>query len=481
MVMKWILKSSVAFSLGVLGCQPSQPGGFSAMRHDSWEAFEQRNHESLAEGISVATLPSTSDLRDCQLYAAQHNLKLQMSFYRWQASLENVPQAEALPNPTMSYSYFFERVETRTGSQRQGITLQQTFPAWGKIQSRTDAASAMATASWQEFQGMKFVVFARVQKEWGNLYYAQKEVALTQDQLALLEQFEPILLRRYRTSQAVQADLLRLQVDIEKVRDRLLSLRKRLVPLQASLNRVLGRPVSLPIRAESLPKQYPVKLDEPKARVAVTKQNPYLLASRMKLRAAEENIKLARAARLPDVSVGVTWIDTAGRGGPNASTDDGNDPLIGTVTLSLPIWFEAIEAGIRQAKHRRNEVNKDYHAQLLDSLTTLEEVLFRLKNAQRREALYRDVLVPKATESWKVTQRQYINGLADYNDMIETLQALLEFELARERVKVNHLEATAELQELTTLSIKELALPESSQTPTSILPVNEPTKPEPPH
>lgn len=463
--MKCIFKLGILFFLGLLGCQSDPSGGSSILRHDSWEAFEQRHRDSLAEEYPAEISSQTPSLQECQVYAASHNLNLQAAFYRWQAALAEVPQAKALPNPKISYSYFFQRVETRTGSQRQSVALQQAFPAWGKIQSRTDAASAMAKARWQEFQGMKFAVYARVQKEWGQLYYAQKEVSLTQEQLLLLEQFEPILRSRYRTSKAARSDLLRLQVDIGKLRDRLASLRKRLVPLQASLNRVMGRQPSTPIRAAAFPVQPLVTLNRPKARVAVAEQNPYLLASRMKMRAADENINLARAARLPDVTVGVAWIDTAGRSGPNSPNNNGEDPIMGTVSLSLPIWFDAIEAGIRQAQHRRTEVGRRYESLMLDSLTTLEEALFQLEDSQRREVLYRDSLLPKATESWKVTQRQYTDGLSDYNDMIETLQTVLEFGLALQRSQVRRLAAAGALQELTTLSIDELALQEDREAP----------------
>lgn len=144
---------------------------------------------------------------------------------------------------------------------------------------------------------------------------------------------------------------------------------------------------------------------------------------------------------------------------------------MGTVSLSLPIWFDAIEAGIRQAQHRRTEVGRHYESLMLDSLTTLEEALFQLEDSQRREVLYRDSLLPKATESWKVTQRQYTDGLSDYNDMIETLQTVLEFGLALQRSQVRRLAAAGALQELTTLSIDELAVQEDREAPE--------TKPEP--
>ena len=170
-----------------------------------------------------------------------------------------------------------------------------------------------------------------------------------------------------------------------------------------------------------------INIDPGKAMRVLKSQNPQLLAFRDEINAANENVKLAKAYQLPDITMGVGWVDTAKRSA-NVS-DNGKDPIMGTISVDMPIWFEANKARIRQARHLKNMTEIRFTSELLNSQANLEDALFQHEDTQRRIKLYRSILVPKSAESWKVTQNRYINQLASYNDMIDTLQTLLEFEL----------------------------------------------------
>ena len=94
-------------------------------------------------------------LEDCLGYAALNNPSLEAAFNRWKAALEKVPQVNSLPDPRFSYTYFITEIETRVGPQRQKLSLSQTFPWFGKLDLRGDAAAAEAVRCQYEQEKLK--------------------------------------------------------------------------------------------------------------------------------------------------------------------------------------------------------------------------------------------------------------------------------------------------------------------------------------
>ena len=91
------------------------------------------------------------ELQDYLEYAALHNAGLEAAFEQWKTTLEQVTISEAFPDPKFTYNYFIKEIETRTGPQRHRLSLSQTFPWFGVIESRKDAAAAKARAAHQKY------------------------------------------------------------------------------------------------------------------------------------------------------------------------------------------------------------------------------------------------------------------------------------------------------------------------------------------
>ena len=64
--------------------------------------------------------------------AAKNNPELKSIFNSYLAVWERIPQARALPDPTVMFSIFTSPVETRVGAQNAGISLSQAFPWFGQ-------------------------------------------------------------------------------------------------------------------------------------------------------------------------------------------------------------------------------------------------------------------------------------------------------------------------------------------------------------
>ena len=106
--------------------------------------------------------------------AAENNPGLKSSFNEYQANLEKVPQVGALPDPTVSFSYFIQPIETRLGPQQAKISASQMFPWFGTLGAKEDASTEMAKSKYENFEEQKSKLFFDVKSTYYNLYFTGK-------------------------------------------------------------------------------------------------------------------------------------------------------------------------------------------------------------------------------------------------------------------------------------------------------------------
>ena len=78
----------------------------------------------------------------------------------------------------------------------------------------------------------------------------------------------------------------------------------------------------------------------------------------------------------------------------------------------------------------------------------LKLVFYQFRDAERKINLYRDTLVPKATESVKATETSFKAGKGTFLDLIDSQRILLEFGLAYERALASRMQRLGELEML---------------------------------
>ncbi|MGH9548714.1 MAG: TolC family protein, partial [Terriglobales bacterium] len=80
------------------------------------------------------------------------NPQLNSARLKWEAMKERPRIAGSLPDPTLSYGYFFDNVETRVGAQNQRVGLSQKIPFPGKLSLAAKRARQEALQSFWQYQ-----------------------------------------------------------------------------------------------------------------------------------------------------------------------------------------------------------------------------------------------------------------------------------------------------------------------------------------
>jgi len=391
-------------------------------------------------------------LNDYRRYAALHNAQLRAKFEEFKAAVEAVPQAKALPDPRFEFRYFIEHIETKVGPQQQAYGFMQTFPWFGKIAARTDAAAAAAKAARKRYEAERLKLFYEVTAAYDEYAYLHRAIDLAEQNVELVKHFEQVARARFAAAAGSHPDVLQAQIELEVLRDQLARLQDMLEPRRAELNRILNRPGTAPLPPPQPLEYRPVAASRDDVLAAVRQANPILAALDQQIQAARHRADLAAKRGYPDLTLGIGWIDT---GRSNAHIrDNGKDPVIATFSINLPIWIDSNNAHKRQAQAEARKARLERLQQENDLSARALNVLFELQDARRRIGLYRDGIIPKARQRLQVTEDSYRSGRVDFSTLVDAQRSLLAFELQYERAVTDHCRRLAELEMLTGRSLR---------------------------
>lgn len=395
---------------------------------------------------SADPLATNLTLEAALIYGAENNPKLQAAFNQWKGFEENISVQKALPDPFFTYGYYFEPVETKVGPQNQQLRLAQTIPGFGKLSAKKAIATTLAEAYSEHYKQEKLNLDLSITQAYAELYYLKRSIDITSDQISLIQDLENVALTRYKAGAPLAASL-QAQVELGRLEDRLSSLNDLREPQVARLNSALNRPADAPLPWPTNLPYSAVTVDDPTLFHELKRTSPELLALEHNVAQGSQQVKLAQRERLPDFTIGVQYIQTGDANVP--VTDSGQDAVIGTVGINIPLWIGKNRARIAAADYQRTaaQLTLENREQTLDA--DVQSTLYKLRDADRKINLYKESLIPKAFQSLEVNRQSYEAGKMEFINLIDAERMLLEFELSYERALADHLKHRAELSKLT--------------------------------
>jgi len=363
-----------------------------------------------------------------------------------EAALAGARRVGWLPDPTVSYGHYFEEVETRVGPQTHRIGVRQKLPWFGKLSVARDAAGERAAAAGERLRATRLDVAARVTRAFADYAYLAEAVRVTEERRVLLASLEEVTRTRYATGEASYGELMKAQISVARVEDGLSSIGARRAMASSGLAAAVGLiddamlpwPDAIPDSAVPATSGAIELLEE---------RGPDILALEHEVRAARHDRRLAGQALLPDLTLGVDYIATDEARMP--VDESGKDALIGSASVSVPLWFGKHTAAIRQAEAMLEAMERQVEQRTRDLRAEVRGSVFEVEDTARKIVLYRDRLIPAAVQSVAATEASYRAGGADFDALVAAHEVALEFELALARARADLLVDTAELARLT--------------------------------
>ncbi len=402
------------------------------------------DHDLAADAPSLPVLSTDSTLADYVVYALLENPQLEAQFNRWKAALEEGIIEGTLPDPQFTYRYYIVRMGAGPDmEQRQTMELSQVFPWFGKLKLRSKRAEDEAAAQKQLFEAERLRVIYEVKDAYYEYYYLAQSIHNTRESRRLTEHMEGVARARYRADAVGHADVIRAQVELGRLDDRVRTQEDLRAPAMARLNAVLNRPADaeLPWPGEIEPVS--TNLDDSDILALAEEHNPQLKAMIHTIDREQRGIALARKEYFPDIMVGGEWMDMTMMPGMSGDSRDGWAVMVG---VNVPIWWHKYAAGVRQASARHHAAQLERLDEVNALRTRLARALYELRDAERKIALYRDTLIPRAEASVGATEAAFRTGTATFLELLESVRVLLEFELSHQRALASQAQRLAEVE-----------------------------------
>ena len=206
----------------------------------------------MAGAASAQTPPSPLPLDWCLERAAEANPLLARDAASRDEARERILPAGSLEDPRLAYEASNIPIEDldfdSTPLSGKQFGLRQRLPFPGLLRNRERAARAAFQEAESSLENRHLLVQAAVERAWANLGFAQRALAITDQNIALLRQLTEIAEAKYRVGQGLQQDVLRAQVELTDLLEERLQREASVVTAAAQLAELLDLPsdVTLP-------------------------------------------------------------------------------------------------------------------------------------------------------------------------------------------------------------------------------------------
>ncbi len=363
--------------------------------------------------------------------ARSRNPALQAAEARTEAAAAAAAAVRTWEDPTASFGLWDSTPRGMPASQEGNLVygLDEKLPLYGRPDLARKIAAAGATRSQlaAEYETQKLRLDLQVSLD--GLAISGREEEIAEEDLAWLGATLAAVDHRYRVGQASQVDWLRIQSARAVAGNDLKNREHDRDHSVLALNRLLNRDLHASWPRVSIPPAGPPIYYTSRLVDAALAAEPEIRVMRQESASAEAAAELTRSMRLPDVSVGFEARQYSGDAGFREGT--------ATVSFSVP-WlnrgrYDDDWRRDRQLKRASDLAAADY------ALSVREELhhdILDLDAARRQALLYRDQLIPLATQTIASAQVEWERNLGSFQDLLDTHRMLLADELALDQALV---------------------------------------------
>jgi len=366
--------------------------------------------------------------------------------FQWESLSHRPTIAASLPDPELAYSYYLNSVQTRTGAMRQKISARQKIPFPGKLAAAKDEANFAAEIAYWQYRAALRDVFAQGKTLLADLYRADALILIVREQEALLRQAVQSAEALIETDQGSLGNVIRTQVAAEEMSTRIAQLEAERIGILARMSALAGQTEARPALSRYADPHLPAlpSLDQLLNR-AVT-ANPDLEAARATVARDQAAIRLATLAYYPDISLGLEYTDISANIINPTTPQNGSDPVMGTISINLPIWWDKLEAQKQVAIAQRGSSSAQQAQLAADISANVRAAHAMAQSMFTQRDRFASEIVPGTRQAYDSAQSAYSSGTASLTDLLDVQRAFLAAELGLVERTVGYLRAVAELE-----------------------------------
>jgi outer membrane protein TolC len=386
---------------------------------------------------SLAALVAELEQNNPELNAARREVDMRVA---------RIAPAGALPDPTLSVGYMsglarppFFPSASAPGSFRQfGASQELPFP--GKLRLRTRIAATEADAQRWNYETTRRGLIAELKDAYFEYAYVDRSLGIVLRNKERLDQFRQIAETRFSVGKAIQQDVIKTQVEISLLLERLALLEQQRTALQARINGLLFRAPDTPLGPAELTEPPPFTLALDELRALARENYPALKRDERVIDRGQQSLALARKELLPDFAVNVTSQKFVGDMPWMYGVD---------VMVKVPLFWRRKQRPMIAEAAAALESGKQMRDNTLAMATAqVTERYVQATTSQRLVTLYGDSVLPQARLALESSLASYQVGSVDFLTVLTNFITVLDYELSYEEQNARFRQALARLEPL---------------------------------
>ena len=353
------------------------------------------------------------------------------------AARERVRPAAAQPNPMLMAGLQDKQIDL---SDDEMMTMymvgaQQTFASGDKRRARRAIAELQVRALEQSIATARAQIERDVLLAWYDAAAADSQITAAEQVRALIEAIIGAARVRYEVGDAIQADVIRAQLEKSALEHEILTLTGTREAAVAQLLSLLGVSTTTDVPRLHLP--HASAGERIGLALAPDPDHPALAAIQAEIEGQDEAVRLARLATRPDIGLEASY----------GYRRTERDMFSVVATVELPVRRSStIEPRIREAIAMRESarLRLEETRRAVSGALAVASVVHRQASEQLR--LHEQVLVPQARLAFESTLAAYQSGKTSFDSVLAAESAYLRLQLDYYGYLAQHIKAIVDFE-----------------------------------
>ncbi len=359
------------------------------------------------------------------------------------ASRARITPARTLPEPIVSIETMGKLVPPilmeGDPSSARVFRFSQEVPFPGKLKLQGQMASAEAEAQRWGYENVRRETVAELKSAYYELFLAKKLTTVVENSRKLLVQFAEISESQYKVGKGAQQDVIKADVEVSKLEDRLAELERDIGSAQARINTLLYRPPDTPVAVPtdiSTP-TLAYTLDELYKKAE--RNNPQVRMNQKGIERSEYDVSLAKKAFYPDFEGEFSYFNRR----------DLPEMYGLKFSAKIPLYFwRRQRPELEAATSSLIEQRRTYENTLSTLYFKLKDPFLKTTTDTRLLDLYGKAIIPQATLALESSVSSYRVGTVDFLSLLSNQQTVLEYEMKYYDVLVDYYKALVTLESI---------------------------------
>ncbi|MFC1646481.1 TolC family protein [Candidatus Omnitrophota bacterium] len=391
---------------------------------------------SLPCQLAVAQETKAESIESLIEEALENNPQIKAAYNNWQAATYKARWIRGLPDPMAKYSHFGDNVETRVGPQEQKYGISQKIPFPGKLSLKGKSQDKRAQMLSEKYEATKQEVVKKVKFIFYDIFWIDTAIQITEEEKGIIETLEKVAQRKYEANLSPQQDVIKAQVELSKMIDRLFMLRQNRKSLVAKMNSVLNRAKDSALGSAGKVQPQELTFSLQQLHVIAKEQAQELLIANLDVERSEYERSLAKLSYFPDFTFGFDYIEVGG--GHTTALNDGQDAWMGTIGITLPIWFGKLASQVKE-KEAALKARENNYQDIENSIAyEVEDLYYKITTYEDIISLYKTALIPQTEQAFEAARTGYESGKVDFLNWLESERVLLQTRLAYYKAIVDY-------------------------------------------